>query len=70
MRIAHNPPRPLAELGLLRISHGRASRQNQDSRDYRIFKIPPARLFRNCRRLSVFVLGGFTVMAKSATRAK
>ena len=46
----------------------RAYRQNQDLRDYRIFRIP-RRASLTCKRAFVFVLAGFSVMAKSASRA-
>ena len=47
----------------------RASRQNQDLRDYRIFRILPTRVF-DGRALVRIRLGGIPVTAKSASWAK
>ena len=44
--------------------------QNQDLWDYRILRILPARAFSFGRRLSVFGLAGFSIMAKNAISAK
>jgi len=48
---------------------GQASRQNQDSRDYRILRIHPARVF-DRQALAHIPLGEIPVMGKSASRAK